>query len=484
MTAPASAALLEALALQRAPRSRRPGPSQRLPEGTLQLVRLAAGEDEATALAQRATGENPQTLREAAIFYIQQVFFAPGSSSYRVLGAEPDFSDERLREHYRWLARWLHPDRNPDEWEVVFAERVNNAWQDVRTSERRARYQPHTQEADEWSSAVAAPPSHVFQAHEEPASDPPAHHDLRWVPSAVIATLGSAAIAVIVLFYSSQRPEAPAISVAATESPELPALLTAVAPREAAPAPSPATAPSPAGWVTPAAPELGIAAEPEVAPGEVPDAVRLPIPPPVRVAQAPPARPAVAVQPLPSKPAPRPVAAAAKEPVVPTAPKPRQPPVPVAAAEVVATAPPELVRSVATPAPQIVDTARVDLAKPTSRDANRLLGQLSRAYEAGDVDGMRALFAADASGPKGNLDSILAEYRRVFADSSERSLAVRDVSWFLNGDTFTIVATFEANVTDARGGRVRKTRGDLRLDLRREGDHWQIFRMQHGERPG
>ena len=118
------------------------------------------------------------------------------------------------------------------------------------------------------------------------------------------------------------------------------------------------------------------------------------------------------------------------------------------------------------------------------RDANRLLGQLSRAYEDGDLQGMRALFAEDAQGPTGGLNSILAEYRRVFDDSSERSLAMRDVSWFVSGDTFTIVATFEANVTGGRAGRSRKTRGDLRLDLRREGDHWQIYRMQHGERPG
>jgi hypothetical protein len=488
MTAPASAALLEALALQRAPRGRRPGPAQRLPDGTLQLVRLAAGEEEATNVAQRATGETTQHLREAAIFYIQQVFFAPGSNSYRVLGVDPDASDERLREHYRWLARWLHPDRNPDQWEVVFAERVNNAWQDVRTSERRARYQPEVEAADEWSAVVAAPPAHIFQAHEEPAPAPAKPSDLRWLPSAVVAILGSVAIAVVVLFYTSQRPEAPTSPVAGTEPPELPTRLAPPVPAPVSPAPPVAS---------PVAPTPAIAAAPQVVADDVPDAVpeppaqaaiaprpaiAAPPPPPSPLAvQAPPPRPVAVQVPPPPKPTSRPVAPA---PQVSVAPKPKRSPVAIAAEEAVPAPAPHAAATASPPVDEVVDTAREETPKPTTRDANRLLGQLSRAYEAGDVQGMRALFATDASGPKGNLDSILSEYRRVFADSSERSLAVRDVNWFMNGETFTIVATFEASVTDAHAGRVRKTRGDLRLDLRRDGDRWQIFRMQHGEHPG
>ena len=119
-----------------------------------------------------------------------------------------------------------------------------------------------------------------------------------------------------------------------------------------------------------------------------------------------------------------------------------------------------------------------------ARDANRLLGHLSRAYQEGDLQGMRALFAADAQGPRGGLDSILADYNRVFSDSRQRSLAVRDVNWFLSGDTFTIIASFEATVTKGRAGRPRRSHGDLRLDLRRDGEKWQIYRMRHDENPG
>jgi ketosteroid isomerase-like protein len=119
-----------------------------------------------------------------------------------------------------------------------------------------------------------------------------------------------------------------------------------------------------------------------------------------------------------------------------------------------------------------------------ARDANRVLGSLSHAYEDGDLQRMRTLFAEDAHGPRGGLDSILAEYNRVFEDTRQRSLSVRDVNWFLSGDTFTIIASFEATVTSNRTGRARRSRGDLRLDLRREGERWQIYRMQHDEKPG
>jgi hypothetical protein len=479
MTATASAALLQALALSRAPRTPRPSAGERLPEGTLQLVRIAAGEEEAIANAQAATLESAQTLREAAIFYIQQVFFAPGSNSYRVLGVDPDASDERLREHYRWLARWLHPDRNPDQWEVVFAERVNSAWQDLRTSERRARYQLPVPEPDEWSAVISAPPVHLYREAKENAPPPPRPRDLRWVPPAVVAVLGSAAIGLVVLFYSTQRAATEAAPVAEIEGPaELPDRLQIASPiAEAAPVDDAAGATSNPGTPVPTTPEISA-----VAIQTPPVAVT---PPPVPVAIAAPAAPIPVVAESPAK--------APRERDLPASPVPA-PPAKSRPAEAPALAVAEA--GAAPPMPQMtVASATVDVrespesvapaaSRPGSRDANRLLGQLSRAYEAGDIQGMRALFAPDAQGPGGGLNAIMAEYRRVFADSSERSLSMRDVSCFVNGDTFTIVATFEANVTSQRPARSRKTRGDLRLDLRREGDRWQIYRMQHGERPG
>jgi hypothetical protein len=282
------------------------------------------------------------------------------------------------------------------------------------------------------------------------------------------------AIALVVLFYSSQRTShAGPDEIAESPVDELPARLaeSTVAPATAEVALTPAPAP-PA--EAPAAPtsEQAQAVDPVPSPLPAPTPSTVPapsartakvVPPTAAQAEAPSSRAAIAKS---SRPA-APVAVAVSDAVASPAP---------------AASPMGEVSVAAQPVAEASQSG--EATRPGSRDANRLLGQLSRAYEDGDIQGMRSLFAADARGPKGGLKSILDEYRRVFSDSSERSLSVRDVSWFVSGETFTIVATFEASVTSEHPARSRKTRGDLRLDLRREGDRWQIYRMQHGERQG
>jgi hypothetical protein len=474
----ASVALHEAVALLRAPRGRRPSPEERLPEGMSLLLRLVCGEEDALSTAQTATRETPETLREAAIFYIQQVCFAPGSSSYRVLGVDPDASDEKIREHYRWLARWLHPDRNPDPWEVVFAERVGQAWQQLRTAERRQRHDAVVVDStDDWSSVVAAAPipRPVAAAPAAPATPEavgtkaPPPRGYRWLPAAAIAGLGATALGVVVLNFTAKpslssqtgpsalATESPAASdVTPTRRPEILAQAPAVAPMETAAVPE-------ANPVAPpplmAATELPIVSAP---------ASPTPVPMPV---STPPAIPVARTRPSPP---PRVVAIEARAEPVEAAHRDTQSRVDIS---------PET-----TPAPAAAALAEVarQSASPTVgiRDANRLLGHFSRAFEAGDLQGMRELFAADARGPRGGLDSIIADYGQVFSDSRQRSLSVRDVNWFLLGDTFTIIASFEATVTKGRTGRSRRSHGDLRLDLRREGEKWRIYRMQHDENPG
>ena len=124
------------------------------------------------------------------------------------------------------------------------------------------------------------------------------------------------------------------------------------------------------------------------------------------------------------------------------------------------------------------------LPAPNSRAANKVLASFSQAYSDGSLAGMRALLTQDVRGPRGGLDSILAEYDLLFGSSRERSLALRDVSWFTSGETFTIIASYDATVVAARNGRQLRTRGDLRMDLRRENDQWRIFRLRHDQRGG
>ena len=65
---------------------------------------------------------------------------------YRVLGVDPDVSNEELRDAFRSLAGELHPDRHQDEpvgtQDQVAARmaEVTNAWRQVSTPEKRQAY--------------------------------------------------------------------------------------------------------------------------------------------------------------------------------------------------------------------------------------------------------------------------------------------------------------------------------------------------------
>jgi len=146
----------------------------------------------------------------------------------------------------------------------------------------------------------------------------------------------------------------------------------------------------------------------------------------------------------------------------------------VAVSEVTATPPPSA------SAPD-ADGAGLTIGQ---RDANRLINHFSRAYEDGDLEGMRGMFTADIQGPQGGLKEILRGYEQLFGSSSERKLSVRDVNYFSTGETLTIVASYSAVVTSAHKGRPRHTTGNLRLDLRKEHESWRVFRLRHDEREG
>jgi hypothetical protein len=111
-----------------------------LPDGVPILLKIAAGDDDVINCAAATLGRSPETVREAAAFFLEQVLLHPGADSYRVLGANQDASHSELRKNMSWLLQWLHPDLDRQEVRSVFARRVTRAWNDVKTPERRAAY--------------------------------------------------------------------------------------------------------------------------------------------------------------------------------------------------------------------------------------------------------------------------------------------------------------------------------------------------------
>src|SRR5665213_2428796 len=82
----------------------------------------------------------PDVLRKVAVLYVQQVLWGTGADHYRTLGVQQGASREQIAEHLRWLTKWVHPDRQHLPQEAAFSGRVINAWNVLKTPDRRQEY--------------------------------------------------------------------------------------------------------------------------------------------------------------------------------------------------------------------------------------------------------------------------------------------------------------------------------------------------------
>ena len=95
-----------------------------LPIDVLKLVRIVAGSDDEIAALNLTDLKSPTEMREAAVFFIQQIMFQPSNAPHRVLGLSENASPQEIKDHKRLLLKWLHPDRNQNKWERVYFQRV------------------------------------------------------------------------------------------------------------------------------------------------------------------------------------------------------------------------------------------------------------------------------------------------------------------------------------------------------------------------
>src|SRR5262245_49513222 len=111
-----------------------------LPDDIGILLCIVSGDKKITSQAAESAGRSPAIVREAAVFFIEQILLFPGADSYRVLGSRPEAPYSELRHNMTLLLRWLHPDCDPEQQRTVFSARVTRAWNDLKTRERRAAY--------------------------------------------------------------------------------------------------------------------------------------------------------------------------------------------------------------------------------------------------------------------------------------------------------------------------------------------------------
>lgn len=134
-------ALEWALALLRAPAERYRLRQRPLPPGVDALLAIAANvAPDALDSEGARLRESDETLREAARFYAREVLFHAEADAYRTLGVAPEATTEQIKAHHRLLQTWLHPDREQSGDDSVFAARINTAWNQLRSPDRRTAY--------------------------------------------------------------------------------------------------------------------------------------------------------------------------------------------------------------------------------------------------------------------------------------------------------------------------------------------------------
>ncbi|KFN45091.1 DnaJ domain-containing protein [Arenimonas oryziterrae] len=493
MTVVHSPALEQALAVLRTPTLLTALRDRPLPDDMLTLLRIAAREESAILDAIEHSRQSRTEIIEAATFLIQQLMFAPNSDSYRVLGVDPDADAARIKEHYRWLVRWLHPDRNSDEWEAVFADRVNLAWQDLRTPDRRRAYDTQLADLEPRIAPPRAPAANELVSRRAMAPTDGAaisSRTIRLLPTFILGGLAILAIGTLGLQYTLQKMDEDEKQAAAqiVETPAEPV-------PEATPA-SPLVAdvvPAPTASVPEPVPAMTAAPPPEATPPPLPAAIR-PDAPPIAAAPAirPPVKPA---RRAPAQGTATPVAQASDTAVVPpTPPMTRaqrrrlaraqaQAAAQAAAQAEAATNTSANVAPAATNSVAVVETARRanEPALIDDATAQQLIERFRGAYSSGDLARIQAMLSTDR---RSDRRAILRSYRQLFETTEGRRIDIHDASWLVNGDTAVVIASFDAWIQPRGQQQRRRFSGDIRFDLKREDGELRISRLRHDSQGG
>lgn len=127
-----------ALEAYKSPQAFRAAHRMPLPDGMLTLIKLAASTpDNIRNLVDDDTADQ-LPVRDAAIFYLQHVLtHAHDDASQLALTKHATLQE--VKDHKRWLLKWLHPDRNPNSWESVLFHRVKEASTRLEASLRDGR---------------------------------------------------------------------------------------------------------------------------------------------------------------------------------------------------------------------------------------------------------------------------------------------------------------------------------------------------------
>jgi hypothetical protein len=425
-----------------------------LPAGVSELLGAHAHALSAEQIDDTAARLNcsPEECRAAVTFFIKQALLEARGDHYRTLGVSRDADSALIRQHYHYLIRLFHPDRdlNREGWETLYAPVINEAWNQLRTPAKRREYDASLPPPDAFDAVLAQgrdPRGPVGVAASPWKAEPLPAKARALALMAMLATLPPRVILgmvfglplLLVLLWLLAQPAPQSLRVAGQESgaavAEPPAGTPVSTSQEADPAPMAAPA-----RVAPhrASPEelerqvrerLASATRAVLGPGAAAGARRQSAPTP---APEPSPEPQVAAAPADEPlPAYQDAAAVVPEPVAEIT----QTPQPAA----IAQAPEPQQDAVSAPEPLAVQVAAAPAERAPAPDVLLPLDQAQLAavmeafaenYEAGDAQRFSALFTADADTPDGSGRELVRRvYRDFFARPESREIRFGRMRW-------------------------------------------------------
>ncbi len=487
---------------------------QSLPAGVTEILKISSGDNEALLVAQESSRFSQDDVRQAAQFYVQQILFAPDSDHYRVLGVDPDDAEAKIKLHYRLLVRWLHPDKNSSDWEVVFSDRINRAWHSLRTPERRREYDAQLK-SQYFNRPISAEPSRELKPSQLRSNNVDerfmSSRAIKRLPIAVFGLLGVSAV--FALWWLSQLqpnlqdPVIADIEPGAQQQPiEAPRAVTRQKniPSTSKPTILPATMPVATIESAPKVPVEMTMAEKVPTQSDPRLSVVAVASPVIKAPEvAPPAKtlmPAIVqknIQPsvVKQKNTPPEKSLPELEPsLVKTQGKVEKAGQAVVQKSKAAKSKPDNTSALANAETVSVKPVSVALsnstieAKPAkSHDASvkQFLQQFSRVYAEGDYFALHNLFTKDLSilsAPPQR--SVLRSYRQLFESSQSREIALDHVTWLATEENIVVIASYQAQVLPRGKAETESSSGDIRLDLRMENGQLRIIRLQSDTKNG
>ncbi len=115
-----------------------------LTDGVTDMLKVAVGKIILTAemRVEELLNVEDETVRQACLNYIQQVWIKDEANYYRRLGVDSDATLDHIRTHYRYLFRLLQTEQGSEisSQDEAYIRRINQAFSALRSDEKREKY--------------------------------------------------------------------------------------------------------------------------------------------------------------------------------------------------------------------------------------------------------------------------------------------------------------------------------------------------------